>query len=310
MTEACIFTEPQQGASYDQLLAVAQHAERLGFTGFFRSDHFLRMGSASGLPGPTDAWVTLGGIARETSTIRLGTLVASATFRHPGPLAISVAGVDQMSGGRLELGLGAGWYEAEHTAYGLAFPSVKERFEIFTEQLEILSGLWATPAGATFDYAGKHYQLADSPALPKPVQQPGIPVIIGGGGKVKTARLAAKFAQEYNRAFVPLKSWTESAANVERRCEEIGRDPATLRTSVALVACCGATEAEVERRAGAIGRTAEDLRLNGAAGTPAEVVDKVAGYIAAGASRVYFQILDLADLDHLQLLAEAVVPQL
>src|SRR3954470_20695989 len=145
-----IFTEPQQGATYSTLLRVAKAAEDLGFDAYFRSDHYLKMGDVSGLPGPTDAWVTLGGLARETSRIRLGTLMTAATFRHPGPLAIAVAQVDEMSGGRVEFGIGAGWYEAEHTAYGLPFPSLGERFERYEEQVAIITGLWETPLGGTF----------------------------------------------------------------------------------------------------------------------------------------------------------------
>src|SRR5690242_19666714 len=175
-----IFTEPQQGADYATLLLVAQATERLGFDAFFRSDHYLAIGG-SGLPGPTDAWITLAGLARETSRIRLGTLVSSATFRLPGVLAIQVAQVDQMSGGRIELGLGAGWFEAEHDAYAIPFPSNGERFDRLSEQLEIITGLWETPIGERYNFAGKHYSLTDSPALPKPVQQP-IPVIVGGKG--------------------------------------------------------------------------------------------------------------------------------
>jgi len=176
-----IFVEPQQGASYDQLLRVAQRAEALGFDAFFRSDHFLTMGG-DGLPGPTDAWLTLGGIARETERIRLGTLVTASTFRPPGLLAIEVAQVDAMSGGRVELGLGAGWYDAEHAAYGFAFPPTGERFERLEEQFAIISGLWTTPEGETFDFDGRNYQLEESPALPKPVQRPHPPLIVGGGG--------------------------------------------------------------------------------------------------------------------------------
>lgn len=304
-----MFTEPQQGASYGQLLAVAQAAEAAGYTAFFRSDHFLRMGSVSGLPGPTDAWVTLGAIARETKTIRLGTLVTAATFRLPGPLAIAVAQVDEMSGGRVEFGLGTGWYEAEHAAYGVRFPPLGERFEILSEQLAVITGLWATPEGDTFDFAGKHYQLSGSPALPKPVQSP-MPVVVGGGGKRKTAGLAARYASEFNLAFRPLSAFQKASANVRATCEAQGRDPATLKHSIGLVACCGSNEAELTRRAAAIGRDLGELRENGAAGTPAEVAEKVRGYRDAGASRVYFQILDLADLDHMRLIAEEVVPHL
>jgi F420-dependent oxidoreductase-like protein len=307
--EACVFTEPQQGASYNDLLAVAQTAEEVGFTAFFRSDHFLKMGGVSGLPGPTDAWVTLGGIARETTSIRLGTLVTAATFRLPGPLAISVAQVDDMSGGRVELGIGAGWYEAEHEAYAIPFPSLKERFEILGEQLAIITGMWSTPLGSTFDHAGTHYQVKGSPGLPKPVQSP-VPVVIGGGGKRKTASLAARYATEFNLAFRPLESYKKATANVRQTCEAQGRDPDSLKHSIALVACVGKDEAEVQRRAAVIGRDVEELRQNGAAGTPAEVADKVRTFRDAGAQRMYFQILDLADLDHLRLIASEVIPHL
>src|ERR1700758_2431124 len=167
-----IFTEPQQGASYATLRSVAKATEDLGFDAFFRSDHYLKMGSASGELGPSDAWATLAGLAVETSRIRLGTLVTSATFRYPGPLAITVAGIDEMSGGRVELGIGAGWYAGEHAAYGVPFPPVKERFDRLEEQLAIITGLWETPDGQRFSYAGAHYQVTDSPALPKPVQRP------------------------------------------------------------------------------------------------------------------------------------------
>src|SRR5262245_36064593 len=156
----CVFVEPQQGATYDAQLAVAQRAEALGFDGFFRSDHFLSMGGVNGLPGPTDSWVTLGALARETSRLRLGTLVTSATFRLPGPLAIAVAQVDAMSGGRVELGIGAGWFETEHQAYGVPFPPVGERFDRLEEQLAIITGLWAD---GRFSYQGRHFDVVDSP---------------------------------------------------------------------------------------------------------------------------------------------------
>src|SRR3954451_21121351 len=196
-----IMTEPQQGATYDDLLAVARESERLGFEAFFRSDHLQRIGGGDPGPGSTDAWAVLAGLARDTTRIRLGTMVSSATFRLPGPLAISVATVDAMSGGRVELGLGAGWYEDEHTAYGIPFPSRRERFELLEEQLEIVRGLWATPDGETFDYDGAHYTLRDSPALPKPVQRPGPPILVGGGGTLRTPGLAARHADEYNIVF-------------------------------------------------------------------------------------------------------------
>lgn len=301
-----IFTEPQQGADYDTLLSVARAAEELEFDAFFRSDHYLAMGDATGLPGPTDAWITLAGLARDTSRIRLGTLVTAATFRLPGPLAIQIAQVDQMSNGRVELGLGSGWFAAEHAAYGIPFPD--NRFGLLEEQLAIITGLWETKPGARFDFEGTHYQLTDSPALPKPVQDP-VPVIIGGNGKVRTPRLAARYATEFN---MPFASIADSAAQFDRvraAVRAAGRTDELIYSN-ALVACVGRTDAEVARRAAAIGREVEELRSNGLAGSPAEVVDKIAHYREIGASRIYLQILDLADLDHLELIAAEVQSQL
>jgi F420-dependent oxidoreductase-like protein len=302
-----IFTEPQAGASYEQLLAVAQAAEAHGFDAFFRSDHFLAMGG-DGLPGPTDAWVTLGALARETSRIRLGTLVTSSTFRLPGLLAISVAQVDAMSGGRVELGLGTGWYEAEHTAYGVPFPPLPERFDRLEEQLTIVTGLWATPGGGTFSHRGRHYTLVDSPGLPKPVQRPAPPVIVGGVGATRTPALAARFAAEYNTPFATLEVASRQYDRVRTACEQTGRDPASIRFSFALTVCCGADDAEVKRRADAIGYGADKLREDQLGGTPVEILDKLRAFADAGASRAYLQLLDLGDLDHLALIAEAVMP--
>jgi F420-dependent oxidoreductase-like protein len=300
-----IFTEPQQGATHDDLLRVAKATERLGFDAFFRSDHYLSMGDASGLPGPSDAWLTLAALARETSRIRLGTLVSPATFRLPGPLAISVAQVDQMSGGRVELGFGAGWYEAEHTAYGIPFPEVAERFDRFAEQVEIVHGLLTTAAGDTFDYDGTYYQLAGSPALPKPVQAPHPPLILGGAGKKRGAELAARFADEYNVAF---RSVTDTAAIIDRVRRAAASTGRELVYSAAQVLCVGRDEAELARRAAAIGREVPELRENGLAGTPAELIDRIGELAATGATRLYLQVLDLADLDHLELVAAEVAP--
>jgi F420-dependent oxidoreductase-like protein len=304
--ELRVFTEPQQGATYDDLLRVAQEAEKLGFGAFFRSDHYLAMG-VDGQPGPSDAWITLAGIARETSSIRLGTLMTSATFRHPGPLAIAVAGVDQMSGGRVELGLGAGWFEAEHTAYGIPFPDTGERFDVLEEQLAVITGLWASTGD--FSYDGGHYRVSDSPGLPKPAQRKP-PVLIGGGGKKRTPALAARYADEFNLPFMPFEAGLAQNDRVRRACEEIGRDPSTMRFSSALVLCVGENEAEIARRAAAIGREVDELRENGLAGTVDEVVDKIGRYAESGQSRLYLQTLDLQDLDHLRLVASQVMPQL
>ncbi len=303
-----IFTEPQQGADYGRLLAVARAAEELGFDAFFRSDHYLKMGDVSGLPGPTDAWITLAGLARETSRIRLGTLMSAATFRYPGPLAIAVAQVDEMSAGRIEFGLGAGWFDAEHAAYGIPFPSSSERFDRLGEQLEIITGLWETPEGKTFSYQGSHYSITDSPALPKPRQRPRPPILIGGGGPRRTPALAARFADEYNIVFVSARETAQAFARVQRACAEAGRDPSSLVYSAGQVICCGRDDAEAASRAAAIGRDLTEVRDNGLAGSPEQVVDKLGLFAAAGATRMYLQILDLHDLDHLELIASQVLP--
>lgn len=304
-----IFTEPQQGASYETLLTVAKASEDLGFDGFFRSDHYLKMGDVSGLPGPTDAWVTLAGLARETSRIRLGTLMTAATFRLSGPLAISVAQVDQMSGGRVEFGLGAGWFEAEHTAYGIPFPAdAKERFDRFEEQLAIITGLWATPEGETFTFHGKHYTLTESPALPKPAQSPRPPVLIGGRGRRRTPQLAAKYADEYNIPFCVVEETQAAFDRVRAEVEKAGREIPMIY-SAAQVVCVGRNDAEVARRAAAIGREVDELKVNGLAGTPDEVVEKIGRFAEIGAERIYLQVLDLSDLDHLELIADRVAPQ-
>ena len=307
--ELRVFTEPQQGATYDDLLRVALEAERLGFGAFFRSDHYLHMGSVSGLPGPTDAWITLAGLARETKSIRLGTLMSAATFRLPGPLAISVAQVDEMSGGRVELGIGTGWFANEHAAYGIEFPPLGERFERLSEQLEIITGLWETPLEETYSFAGKHYQFTNSPARPKPVQSPRPPVLIGGGGKVRTPQLAARFADEFNMPFNSLAETSSQFERVREACEHAGRGRESIILSAAQVLCVGQNEAEVERRAQRIGREVSELREHGLAGLVEEVVEKITSFADVGAQRIYLQVLDLSDLDHLRLVAEQVMPR-
>jgi F420-dependent oxidoreductase-like protein len=307
--ELRVFVEPQQGATYSDQLAVAQTAEAAGFGAFFRSDHYLAM-SVDGTPGPTDSWVTLGGIARETSTIRLGTLVTSATFRYPGPLAISVAQVDEMSGGRVDFGLGAGWYEAEHAAYAIPFPPLGQRFDRLEEQLEIITGMWKTPAGETYSFSGKEYTVTDSPALPKPVQSPTPPIVLGGQGKKRTPALAAQYASEFNVPFVSADAAQETFGRVRQACTDRGRSPDDLIYSTALVVCAGTDDAEVARRAAQIGREIDDLKTNGLAGSADEIVDKIGTYAAIGTSRFYLQVLDMADLAHLEFIADKVMPQL
>jgi alkanesulfonate monooxygenase len=306
-----LFTEPQQGASYLDLLQVARCAEAAGFEAFFRSDHYLKMGAVSGEPGPTDSWVTLGALARETERIRLGTLVTAATFRLPGPLAISVAQVDQMSGGRVELGLGSGWYEDEHRAYGIPFPAPGERFDRYAEQLEIVSGLLRTLPGSLFSFSGRYYQVTDSPALPKPVQRPGPPIIVGGLGKNRTPELAARFADEFNVPFANLDTATAQFERVDAACTALGRDPAQMVRSSALVVAVGRDDAEFAKRALAVGQSTDELRASAVAGSPQEAVDRLGSWRErTGITRIYLQLLDLADLDHIELIASEVMPQL
>ena len=294
----CVFIEPQMGASYEDQLALAKHAEDCGFDGFFRSDHFLTMNDGDGLPGPTDSWVTLGALARETSRIRLGTLVTSATFRLPGPLAIAVAQVDQMSGGRVDFGIGSGWFEAEHTAYGVPFPSLPERFDRLEEQLEIITGMWA--AEKPYSFAGRHYTVVDSPGLPKPAQRPGPPVIVGGKGRRRTPALAARFAAEFN---VPFSTLEETAASFDT-VRSVADRPLVL--SMAQTVACGRTDAELKRRVDAIGPAA----ARAVTGTPDAFVEKLGRFAEAGATRAFLQILDIHDLDHLDVIASEVAPQL
>ncbi len=306
--EYCLFTEPQQGFSYDDQLAFAQSAERHGLDGFFRSDHYLRMGEGDPRPGPTDAWTTLAGLARETSRIRLGTLVSSVTYRVPSILAIQVAQVDAMSGGRAELGLGTGWFEREHEAYGIPFPP--KRFDLLEEQLQVVTGLWQTPDAETFSFDGEHYRLDRAPALPKPVQS-RVPVIVGGGGPKRTPALAARYATEFNIGFVAEGVVAEKFRVVRQACESIGRDPETLQLSVALPTIVGADDTEIERRVAAIGQTRAQFD-NGAnlIGSPAQIAEKVERLRALGASRVYFQLLDLRDVEHADLVGAELLPLL
>ncbi len=305
--EYCVFTEPQMGATYGDQLAFAQAAERHGFDGFFRSDHYLS-GMGDGLPGPTDAWTTLAGLARETSRIRLGTLVTPVTFRHPSVLAIQVAQVDEMSGGRIELGVGAGWFQREHEAYGIPFPA--KRFDILEEQLEIVTGLWSTPVGDTYGFAGTHYELVDAPALPKPVQQP-VPIIIGGGGQRRTPELVARYAREYNVGFPEDHQIAERIGNLRAACERVGRDFGTVRLSIAMSAFAGRDDAEVARRASRIGKTLADVRDGtNIVGGPDEIAERIDVYRSFGIERVYFQLLDLQDVDHVDYLGSEVLPHL
>ena len=303
-----IFTEPQLGASYDQLLAVARTAEECGYGAFFRSDHVLTMGEWDGTPGYTEAWVTLAALARDTHTIRLGTLVTPVTFRHPGLFAVMATQVDQMSGGRVEVGLGAGWYEAEHTAYGIPFPPIGARHDLLEDQLAILHGAWSSPPGATFEMTGRTCSVRLEADRLRPVQRPHPPIVMGGQGQARSARMAATYADEYNVAFRPLETTRQIHERVRRACEAQGRDPAGMVWSAAQTLCCGTSEAEIARRAAAARPGVSELRENALAGTPAEVLDKLGRFAEAGVQRFYLQVLDVSDLDHLRLVAQEVMP--
>jgi F420-dependent oxidoreductase-like protein len=302
-----VFTEPQQGATFPELVAVAQRAEQLGFSGFFRSDHYRYIGNGRPPDGVTDAWVTLAGLALQTTTIRLGTLMSSATFRLPGPLAVAAAQVDSMSGGRLEIGIGSGWYEAEHQALGIPFPSVHERFDRLTEQLEILQGLWSTRQGEAYTYRGRYYTLTDCPVTFRPVQQPHPPVLIGGYGRRRTPSLAARFAAEFNVPGATPTQAAEQFARADKACEELGRDPESLTKSVWVTTCIGKDDEEYSRRAAAIGRSPAGLREQAIAGLPSEAKESLRRFESAGAERVYLQFLTLDDLEHLDLIADVLM---
>ncbi len=305
-----IFTEPQQGAGYHRLSKFATHAEGLGFDGFFVSDHYHVMGDNDPRMGPTDALTTLAGLARDTERIRLGTLVCSSTFREPGRLAVISAEVDQMSQGRLELGIGAGWFDREHHALGIEFPSLKERFDRMEDQLEILRLFRDTAVDKTFNFEGRTVSLDNCPPLPQSFQDPGIPIIIGGGGPRRTPNLAARFADEFNFAFRSPQEFQRAVERVTQACESIGRDPEDLVLSVAQVVCVADSENELVKRAKRIGRDPVELRENGVAGMPEEAAEQIMAFQQEGASRIYLQVLDEDDLDHISLIAESIAPLL
>jgi alkanesulfonate monooxygenase SsuD/methylene tetrahydromethanopterin reductase-like flavin-dependent oxidoreductase (luciferase family) len=302
-----ICTAPAQGVSYHDLFRLARCTEEAGFNGFFCADHPLQAGPGEGRAGGTDTWTTLAGLARETSRIRLGAVLTPAAFRLPGPLAVTAAQVDQMSQGRVELGVRVGCSADGPTAYGVPAPP-GEHVDRLTEQLEIITGLWATPAGGTFDYQGSHYRLAGAPAPPTPAQR-RLPVLIGGIGPPGTPALAARFADEISQAF-PVDIGTAAALfdRVAAACTEAGRDPRELVRSVVLAACVGRDGTEVLRRATALRQDPDELRRTGLAGTAAEVVDRIGQWReCAGVGRLYLQVLDLEDLDHVELIAEEIL---
>jgi F420-dependent oxidoreductase-like protein len=306
-----IDTEPEYGTSYEELAGLAAVAEELGFDGFFCADHYGSAMPAYRPPGPVDAWTTLAGLARDTASIRLGTLVSPITFRLPGSLAVIVAQVDAMSGGRVELGLGTGHLQDEHRAYGIPFPPISERYDRLEEQLEILAGMWSTPADEVFTYEGRYYQLVDNPARPRPVQQPRPPIILGGRGPKRTPALAATFADEFNVSYQSPEETIVTFEHVRRACRAIGRNPSTLRFSTNQLLACGTSGTDVERRLSRVPYLPSRAVLDHAAvGDPVTVADRMCGYVDAGAEVVYFHCWDASDTDQLRLVADQVVPRL
>ncbi len=300
-----ILLEAHHGATYEQTLAMARTTEESGFEAFFRSDHYLGISRNNPRFVPTDSWTTLAGLARDTSRVRLGTLVTAATFRLPGVLAVAVATADAMSGGRMELGMGAAWYTQEHEMFGIPFPATGERFDRLEEQLSIITGLWSTPPGERFSFAGKHYRIDECANFPRPAQSPRPPLIVGGAGPRRTPTIAARFADEFNAGFGPGVSGR--FVRFRQICEGVGRDPATVRLSAVIAVFCGADEAEVARRTGtmASGRLLEQA----VCGSPSAVAEAVAELSAAGADTVYLHIFDVDDLDHIRLLGAEVLPR-
>ena len=299
-----VLLEPHHGATYAQILAMARAAEEAGFDAFFRSDHYLGIDPDDTGYRPTDSWTTLAGLAVQTERVRLGTLMTASTYRQPGPLAIAVATVDAMSGGRAELGIGAAWYEREHRFFGIPFPPLGERFDRLGEQLDIITGLWATRPGERFSYHGQHYQLEECASIPRPARRP--PVIIGGAGPRRTPALAARFADEFNSGMA--EGVAERFANFRRICEQSGRDPAQVRLSTTLPVCCGETRAEAARRAEALGEHGLRMLRLGVTGDPGDVTGRLAELAEASADTVYFHLYDAADLDHIRLLGRDVLP--
>ena len=299
-----LMIEPQQGLSYAEQLELARLAERLGFEAFFRSDHYRSF------PGPdnsptTDAWTVLAGIARETTRIRLGALVSPVTFRHPGSFAKVVTTADEMSGGRIEVGVGAGWNEPEHTRLGLAFPEIVERADLMEDQLAILHGLWEEPDG--WSYQGKKVRIESASFAPKPVQRPHPPIIVGGEGSPRSLRLAARYADEYNMSSSGPERSAEAFTRLDEECRKIGRDPSAVAHSVMAGLLIGRDEADLADRVRAqlafIGEAGTDAaawlearRTRWVAGTPDQARAMVADFAAAGAQRIMLQ--DMLPRDH------------
>ena len=240
-----LMIEAQQGVSYDDQLAIARRAEAAGFEAFFRSDHYQSFPGPAGRP-TTDAWAVLAGLARETSRIRLGALVSPVTYRLPGAFAKAVTTVDEMSGGRVDVALGAGWHEEEHRRHGFAFPPIGERADMLEEQLAILHGLWEEPDGWSFH--GSHYTVEDALFRPKPLQRPRPPIIVGGEGSPRSLRIAARHADEFNVTSAGPERVADRFALLDEACRAIERDPGTIVHSAMVGTVIGTDEAELAVR--------------------------------------------------------------
>ncbi len=309
-----IMLEPQQGVTYLEQLAVAQRAEAAGFGAFFRSDHYQSFPGPDDLP-TTDAWTVLAGIARETRSIRLGALVSPVTYRLPGPFAKIVATVDEMSGGRVEVGLGAGWHEQEHARMGIPFPPISERGDRLEETLEIVRGLWSEPDGWSFE--GRHWQVRDAKFRPRPVQRPHPPIIVGGSGTPRGFRIAARYADEFNLTRTEPDAIRQGQAAVDQACRAIGRDPRSIRRSVMTGVLIGVDEAELTRRKAAV-LAGFGVPDDGEAwfarheqswiiGTPDDARRRIAKLAALGIERVMLQDFVPRDLAMIDLLGREVV---
>ena len=306
--------EPQQGGSYAQFRAVAHAAEQAGYDAVFRSDHLLTIGGA---PQPAlEAWTMLAGLARDTTRIRLGTLVTPTTFRHPAVLAREVVTVDEMSGGRIELGVGTGWFEPEHRSLGIPFPSMRERTDRQEECVEVITRLWT---GQPVSYQGRYYRLDDAVGLPRPVQDP-LPLLVGGHGGPRSTSLGARFAAEYNTTSIDPDGAAQTYAKARAACEAIGRDPASLRLSWMGTVLVGRDDATVCRRVQRMaasngmpdadpGAVLERIAAHSAAGTYDQAAEKLRAYVDAGAERIYARVLDLNDLDQISEIATEVMPR-
>ena len=315
--DVCLMIEGQEGVTWDQWVDLARACERHGFEGLFRSDHYLAFDHPSER-GALDPWATISALAAVTERIRLGTMVSPVTFRHPANLAKMVVTADHISGGRVELGMGAGWFEEEHRAFGFKFPEVRERMDMLAEQVEIVHGLWGG-AGEVFSFAGTHYQLDACPALPRPHQDPHPPLIMGGRAGPRSAALAARWADEYDVVYVDPFEAKERVDRVSAACEAIDRDPGTVRRSLLTKTIVGADEAEVRRRAaelmawqeedGDADVFLEDLRGTHVVGTPDQVLERLAEFAAAGIQRVLVHQLVHTDLDQVELIGREIVPE-